>query len=107
MRPQSVGCVPTYSAGRQPIAVRPVAVTVISRFLILTGCSSIKPSFLRRWWPGLRCVLGSRLPMAFAAGAATLRVFGFLVGLRWRHYVARLMPILCHGVRLPVFLIIA
>ena len=26
---------------------------------------------------GLRCVLGSRPPMAFAAGAATLRVFGF------------------------------
>jgi hypothetical protein len=52
MRPHSVGCVPTYSAGRQPIAVRPAAVTVIRRFLILTGYSSIKPSFRRRWWPG-------------------------------------------------------
>ena len=55
MRPHSVGCVPTYSAGRQSIAVRPAAVTVIRRFLILTGCSAIMPSFRRRWWPGLRC----------------------------------------------------
>ena len=39
MRPHSVGCVPTYSAGRQSIAVRPAAVAVIRRFLILTGCS--------------------------------------------------------------------
>jgi hypothetical protein len=55
MRPHSVGCVPTYSVGRQSIAVRPAPVTVIRRFVILTGCSLIKPSFRRRWWPGIRC----------------------------------------------------
>ena len=55
IRSRSVGCVPTYSAGRLSIAVRPAAVTVIMRFLILTGCSAIKPSFRRRWWPGQRC----------------------------------------------------
>ena len=63
MRPQRVGCIPTYCAGRLSIAVQPAAVAVIRRFLRLTGVLSDKAEFpqammARVRWPG--CMMRSR-----------------------------------------------
>jgi hypothetical protein len=48
MRPHSVGCIPTYSADRQPIAVRPAAVADTD------GVLFDKPKLQEPMWPGLR-----------------------------------------------------
>jgi|SRR6476660_2261027 hypothetical protein len=90
MRPQSVGCVPTYSAGRQPIAVRHGDEQVFDTDGVFFDKAELPETMVA----GATLRLGKPTADGLRGGSGHLaRLRLRLLGrLPWRHYVARLMP---------------